>query len=127
MHKMHPVISPDKSSLHDSLCHTMNIATICALSKCELAATRPESAQIVNVRYVQGFGNVGAWAAEILHEQGGRVIAVSDAFGGIYNDKGLDITALRKHVATGGKLQEFPECKPAAELGVQNSTSCKSW
>lgn len=26
----------------------------------------------------QGFGNVGAWAADILHEMGGKVIAVSD-------------------------------------------------
>lgn len=44
---------------------------------------------------VQGFGNVGAWAAEILTEMGGRVIAVSDAFGCLQNEKGLDIKALR--------------------------------
>ena len=30
---------------------------------------------------IQGFGNVGSWAAQVLHEQGGRVIAVADAFG----------------------------------------------
>jgi glutamate dehydrogenase (NAD(P)+) len=45
--------------------------------------------------FIQGFGNVGAWAAEILTEMGGRVIAVSDASGCIHNEKGLDIKALR--------------------------------
>lgn len=44
---------------------------------------------------IQGFGNVGAWAGEILTEMGGRVIAVSDATGALYNQKGLDIKALR--------------------------------
>lgn len=54
---------------------------------------------------------MGSWAAEILYEQGGKVIATSDAFGAIYNDKGLDITALRKHIAAGNKLLDFPECE----------------
>lgn len=84
------------------------------------------SAKSVRLCYAQGFGNVGAWAAEILYEQGGKVIAVSDAFGGVHNDKGLDITALRKHIAAGGKLQDFPECKPATKLGVYNSVSRKT-
>ena len=58
---------------------------------------------------VQGFGNVGAWAAEIYQEQGGIVQAVSDAFGAIYNEKGLDIKALRQHLAEGNMLDAFPE------------------
>ncbi|KAK9805535.1 hypothetical protein WJX72_003871 [[Myrmecia] bisecta] len=58
---------------------------------------------------IQGFGNVGAWAAQLFHEQGGRVIAVSDAFGAISNDKGLDIPSLRKHIAAGGQLHTFTE------------------
>lgn len=48
-----------------------------------------------HVRYAQGFGNVGAWASDILTEMGGRVVAVSDVTGAIHNDKGLDIKALR--------------------------------
>ena len=56
----------------------------------------------------QGFGNVGAWAGEILQEQGGKVQAVSDAFGAIYNEAGLDIKALRKHLKTGGTIDSFP-------------------
>jgi glutamate dehydrogenase (NAD(P)+) len=39
---------------------------------------------------VQGYGNAGSFAAKFLHEDGVRVIAVSDSQGGIYNPKGLD-------------------------------------
>jgi len=43
---------------------------------------------------VQGFGNVGAVAAQLLTSVGARVIAVSDSSGAIYNERGLDIDAL---------------------------------
>ena len=43
---------------------------------------------------IQGFGNVGSHAARILHEEGAKVIAISDRFGGLYNPKGLDIPAI---------------------------------
>lgn len=47
---------------------------------------------------IQGFGNVGAQAARFIHEQGGKVLAVSDVTGGIYNPDGLDIPDLRQHM-----------------------------
>ncbi|MEA2640899.1 MAG: glutamate dehydrogenase [Chloroflexota bacterium] len=47
---------------------------------------------------VQGFGNVGSNVARSLAERGGKVIAVSDADGGIANPNGLDIPALLAHV-----------------------------
>lgn len=40
---------------------------------------------------VQGFGNVGSIAAELLQEQGATVVAVSDVSGGLYNRNGLDV------------------------------------
>ena len=43
---------------------------------------------------IQGFGNVGSWAARALHELGVAVVAVSDVKGGVYNAKGLDIPAM---------------------------------
>ncbi len=46
---------------------------------------------------IQGFGNVGAHTARILHEAGTRVVAVTDVDGGLHNDKGLDIPALFDH------------------------------
>lgn len=58
---------------------------------------------------IQGFGNVGSWAAQILHEHGGRVIAIADAFGGIANERGLDIPGLRNHVGENRSLASFSD------------------
>ncbi|TSA04120.1 MAG: Glu/Leu/Phe/Val dehydrogenase [Nitrospiraceae bacterium] len=44
---------------------------------------------------VQGFGNVGMHTARIMHEAGAKVLAVSDAKGGVYSLRGLDIPTLR--------------------------------
>lgn len=63
---------------------------------------------ISNQRFiVQGFGNVGSWAAEIIHEKGGKVVAVSDITGAIKNTNGLDIPALIKHVKQNGGVKDF--------------------
>ncbi|KAG2487515.1 hypothetical protein HYH03_013933 [Edaphochlamys debaryana] len=60
-------------------------------------------------RYViQGFGNVGAWAAQLLWEAGGKVVAISDVAGAVHNENGLDIGELRRHVASGKPLAAFP-------------------
>jgi glutamate dehydrogenase/leucine dehydrogenase len=42
---------------------------------------------------VQGFGNVGSWAARLLAERGLKVVAVSDISGAYYNENGIDIEA----------------------------------
>ena len=44
---------------------------------------------------VQGFGNAGAWIAQLLFTAGYKVVAVSDSQGAIYNKKGLDIPSIR--------------------------------
>lgn len=49
---------------------------------------------------IQGFGNVGSHTARIMHEQGARVVAVSDVSGGIYAAKGLDIPELLRRYRT---------------------------
>jgi glutamate dehydrogenase (NAD(P)+) len=56
---------------------------------------------------VQGFGNVGSWAARIIHQLGAKVIAASDAFGAVHSEAGLDPVALQEHLAGGGALGEF--------------------
>ncbi|WP_157071108.1 Glu/Leu/Phe/Val family dehydrogenase [Alicyclobacillus acidiphilus] len=43
---------------------------------------------------VQGFGNVGSNVARIAHSMGAKVVGISDAGGGVYNESGLDIPAL---------------------------------
>src|SRR4051812_48466838 len=42
---------------------------------------------------IQGFGNVGSWAARTLHEQGVRVVGISDQTGGIHQPAGIDVDA----------------------------------
>ncbi|HLK61277.1 MAG TPA: Glu/Leu/Phe/Val dehydrogenase [Chthonomonadaceae bacterium] len=57
---------------------------------------------------VQGFGNVGGVAARIFHEEGAKVVAVSDALGGLYNPNGLDIPALLECSNRDGTLTTHP-------------------
>ena len=45
---------------------------------------------------VEGFGNVGSFAAKFLSEAGAKIVAVSDSKGVIYNENGLDFEKLRK-------------------------------
>ena len=46
---------------------------------------------------IQGFGNVGFHAAELLHESGAKIIAVIERNGSVVNEKGIDIQKLKKH------------------------------
>ena len=48
---------------------------------------------------VQGFGNVGSISAELMAQQGAKIVGVTDWKGGVRNDKGLDIPKLIAHVA----------------------------
>lgn len=45
----------------------------------------------------QGFGNVGSWAARLISEKGGKIVAISDVTGAIKNSNGIDIPSLLKH------------------------------
>jgi len=56
---------------------------------------------------VQGFGNVGSWAARILHQLGVTIVAISDAHGAIRSDAGIDVDGLHAHMADGGALADF--------------------
>ncbi|KAF8044375.1 hypothetical protein BT93_A2385 [Corymbia citriodora subsp. variegata] len=63
---------------------------------------------IKNMTFViQGFGNVGSWAAKLIHERGGKVIAVSDITGAIRNPNGINIPELLQHKESTGSLKEF--------------------
>jgi len=55
---------------------------------------------------IQGFGNVGSWVATELDALGVRVVAVSDAFGGIHRGAGLDVPALRQLLLDGHPLTD---------------------
>jgi glutamate dehydrogenase (NAD(P)+) len=57
---------------------------------------------------VQGYGNAGAIVARLLHEDGARVIAVSDSHGGIFTSKGLNPVDALQFKSETGRLQGFP-------------------
>ena len=53
---------------------------------------------------IQGFGQVGSWAAREMAERGATVVAVSDVNGGIVRPEGLDVAALVALVKAGGSV-----------------------
>ena len=56
---------------------------------------------------IQGFGNVGSWAARIIDQLGCTVVGASDAHGALHAEDGLDPEALAQHVRMGGTLPEY--------------------
>jgi len=56
---------------------------------------------------VQGFGNVGSVAAELLSREGCKIVAISDRTGGYFNQNGIDIEAAIKHVKRVRSLDGF--------------------
>lgn len=61
---------------------------------------------------VQGFGNVGSWAALLLAERGLKVVALSDLHGAYFNDKGINIeSAVKYRDANKGSLAGFTEAE----------------
>ncbi|KAF6139289.1 hypothetical protein GIB67_021499 [Kingdonia uniflora] len=61
---------------------------------------------------IQGFGNVGSWAAQLINEGGGKIVAVSDISGAIRNPNGIDITSLVKYVKDKRGIKGFPGADP---------------
>jgi glutamate dehydrogenase (NAD(P)+) len=58
---------------------------------------------------VQGFGNAGSIAARLLHEDGAKIIAVTDTKGGIFNPNGFDPAAALKHKEETGSVIGFKD------------------
>src|SRR5258708_6514732 len=66
---------------------------------------------------IQGYGNAGAIAARLFHNEGCKIVAVSDTHGGIYNESGLDPAAVLRHKQERGSVIEYPR---AQRIGVQD-------
>jgi glutamate dehydrogenase (NAD(P)+) len=56
---------------------------------------------------MQGFGNVGSWAARLMQELGAKMVGVADADGAVASADGIDADKLAEHVRDGGKVSEF--------------------
>ena len=64
----------------------------------------PENTRVI----IQGFGNVGYYCAKLLHDDGYKVVGVSDSKIGIYDPDGLDPIAVREHKQKTGTLEDAP-------------------
>ncbi|MEY5047648.1 MAG: hypothetical protein RLZZ175_1007 [Bacteroidota bacterium] len=81
------------------------VSAFAAMEKMQMIPTKTTAA-------IQGFGNVGANAAKLLHERGIVVKAVSDVSGAYWNDNGLDIPAMIEYANTHNKsLEGYPNAE----------------
>jgi len=67
---------------------------------------------------IQGYGNAGAVAARLFHNEGCEIVAVSDTHGGIYNESGLDPSAVLRHKQERGSVVGFPNAQEVSVQGV---------
>ncbi|MBC6612995.1 Glu/Leu/Phe/Val dehydrogenase [Hymenobacter sp. BT507] len=82
------------------------VSAIAALAKLGM---KPENTTAV----VQGFGNVGSWAAKLLNEKGVKIKGVSDISGAYWNEDGIDIDeAIAYKNAHKGRLEGFTGATP---------------
>ena len=67
---------------------------------------------------VQGFGKVGAPAACLTQERGAKIIAVSDAQGGVYHPGGLACRELVRHADQHGTVSGYPGAEPISNADL---------
>jgi glutamate dehydrogenase (NAD(P)+) len=77
---------------------------IVTLSAMEKLGMKPKDSTVV----VQGFGNVGSVAAQLLREQGCKVIGIGDISGAFYNKKGIDVGKALEWVRVNRTLAGLP-------------------
>ncbi len=77
--------------------------TICALDQMSEIGLHPENATVA----IQGFGNVGKYAAKLFEERGCRVVGISDVTGAYYNPDGIYVSGAMTHVSQFGTLEGF--------------------
>ncbi len=77
--------------------------TIAALDQMSEMGLAPERSSVV----IQGFGNVGMYAAKLFADRGCKVVGISDVTGAYYNEEGIYVGAAMEHVAKHGSLEAF--------------------
>ncbi len=65
---------------------------------------------------IQGYGNAGSIAARLFHNEGCKVVALSDTSGGIYNESGLDPSVVLRYKQEQGNVSSY---RQAQRLSVQ--------
>ena len=85
---------------------------------CQANGTSLEGKRIV----IQGFGNVGMWAARLAAGWGAKIVGVSDVGGVVASDKGLDVQALVRATQSGVTSVVDAGVGEVIARGVQSST-----
>jgi glutamate dehydrogenase (NAD(P)+) len=67
---------------------------------------------------VQGFGNVGEAATRLIHEAGGRIVAVTDVGGGVHRPDGLEPARLKARLSEAGSIAGAPGTEPIDNAGL---------
>ena len=81
---------------------------VSAMAAMETRKVNPYHATVA----VQGFGNVGSYAALLIAERGCKVVAISDVSGAYYDEQGIDVVAAIKYRdENGGTLAGFPSAQ----------------
>lgn len=75
-------------------------AAMQALEKLEM---KPEETTVA----IQGFGNVGSWAAKFLKDEGLKIVAISDHTGGYTNKDGINVSEAIKYLRSNGSLEGY--------------------
>ena len=78
---------------------------ICGMDELANLGVQPKDARVI----VQGFGNVGMWAARLFAERGCKVVGISDVTGAYYNENGINLDKAIELVEKDRNLGAFRE------------------
>jgi len=77
----------------------------------EVAAEKLNINPLGATAVIQGYGNAGSISAKLLHEQGYKIIAVSDSKGGAYNPQGIDPLEILDYKTKTSTVKDFPKAE----------------
>lgn len=67
---------------------------------------------------VQGFGNVGSVTARLMQQAGATIIGLSDIYGGVWSNRGIDVHRALRHVQEHGRLEGLPGTEPISNSAL---------
>ncbi|WP_332692193.1 Glu/Leu/Phe/Val family dehydrogenase [Halalkalibacter lacteus] len=119
--------------------HGRETATARGVAICIEEAAKSKNLELKQAKIViQGFGNAGSYLAKFLMESGAKVVGISDAYGALYDEDGLDIndlldkrdsfgtvTNLFKNTITNQELLELP-CDILVPAAISNQITAKN-
>jgi glutamate dehydrogenase len=119
--------------------HGRETATARGVAICIEEAAKSKNLELKQAKVViQGFGNAGSYLAKFLMESGAKVVGISDAYGALYDEDGLDInylldkrdsfgtvTNLFKNTITNQELLELP-CDILVPAAISNQITAEN-